>query len=311
MRTGNRRIRRQLAAGLVVALLGLLAGCSGGGATTTSSGSPDAAQAGGSGGNLAGAESADKSAPGAATANRAAVQTRAVISTGTVDLTSKDLTATRGEIDRLLGTYGGYVGSEQTNNRPDGSPGRSTLQLRFPGSDFDTVMDALEGLGKLQDSDRKSDDVTTKVIDVNTRVETQQASIKQLKRFLKRATDVNDMINVESEIATRQADLESMLAQQKYLADATSMATITVYLSTPEAHVTPPGVLDDAGFLTGLKGGWHGLLGFLIVAATVLGAVLPFAVAIALVGVPLWLLLRPLVRRRVPAPAPPATPDAG
>jgi hypothetical protein len=49
--------------------------------------------------------------------------------------------------------------------------------------------------------------------------------------------------------------------------------------------------LDDAGFLTGLRNGWEGLVSVLVVGATVIGAVLPFAVVLAVLGVPLWLLL--------------------
>jgi hypothetical protein len=76
------------------------------------------------------------------------------------------------------------------------------------------------------------------------------------------------------------------------------MSTITLRLSSPASHVNPPGALDDAGFLTGLKGGWHALVGFVVVLLTVLGALLPFLAAGTLLGVPTWFAVRALVRRR-------------
>jgi hypothetical protein len=80
------------------------------------------------------------------------------------------------------------------------------------------------------------------------------------------------------------------------------MSTITVRLSTPEKYVPPPDALEGAGFLAGLRAGWHALLDVFVVGLTVLGAVLPFLGVGLLVGVPAWIGIRALVRRRRLAP---------
>ncbi|HET7823328.1 MAG TPA: hypothetical protein VFL10_17535, partial [Ornithinibacter sp.] len=61
------------------------------------------------------------------------------------------------------------------------------------------------------------------------------------------------------------------------------------------------------GFLAGLKAGWTAFTGSVTVLLTVVGALLPFAVVLALVLVPLVLWLR---RRtpRTPVTAQPAVP---
>ncbi len=87
---------------------------------------------------------------------------------------------------------------------------------------------------------------------------------------------MNDLWTSRSRSPQRQAELQSLKAQQAYLADQTSLATITVHLSTPEKYVPPPDALQDAGFLTGLKAGWDALSDVVVVALTVVGAVLPF-----------------------------------
>ena len=51
-------------------------------------------------------------------------------------------------------------------------------------------------------------------------------------------------------------------------------------------------------FVAGLKAGWHALVDVFVVSLTVLGAVLPFLVAGLLVGIPVWLGIRVLLRRR-------------
>lgn len=253
-------------------------------------------------------EESDRAGTGPGSANRPEVSTRAVIRKGEISVVTKEMNRARVDIDAMLGRYGGYLASEDTSNDRKGRPERSVLVLRVPEPAFDEVMTELAKVGRTRGADRRSEDVTAQVIDVETRVATQEASLVRLRQFLEQADDVDDMIRVESEIATRQAELESLKAQQKYLRDNTAMSTITVRLRTPAAPPPPPAE-EDSGFLAGLQNGWRVLKVVLVGAATVAGALLPFAVATALVAAPVWLLVR-AARRRRPAPPPPA-PEAG
>ena len=232
-----------------------------------------------------------------------------MISTGRVTLEAEDLVEVRDGVDRMLGKYGGFVADEQTYNDSKGRTQSSVLTLRIPSNHFDDAMREFDELGTVSDAKRKVDDVTTEVIDVDARIRTEQVSLRRLRGFLAKASTVDAMIRLESEIARREANLSSLQAQQRYLDDQTSMSTLVLTMHEPSG-VAPPAAKDDplkdAGFLTGLQNGWDALLGVLLVVATVLGAVLPFLVVIALVGLPalLWL------RRHRPA-APPAPADAG
>ncbi len=281
-----------MAAGLLVALFSLTA-CSGGSGGSSSSAGDLAAPAPASG---AQDRTADKAAPPGA--NRTVVTTKAVIRTGEVSLTSKDLAGVRADIDALLAAVGGTVDSEQSSNDRHGRIEQSTLVLRVPVDKFAAAKSALMKMGKLQTSDETSKDVTTQVIDVDERVQTLQNSLDDLHRFQRTAKDVKDLLDYEEKITQRQSELQSLKAQQSYLADQTSMSTITVHLSTPEKYVPPPDVLEGAGFLAGLQAGWHALLDVFVVGLTVLGAVLPFLGVGLLVGVPAWIGIRALVRRR-------------
>lgn len=288
-----------MAAGLLVVLAGLTA-CSGaandsdGGSMSTEQ-APDPAR--GSAGRAT-ASVADRSAP-----SRSLVRTRSVVMTGQLSLTSPDLARVRREIGELLSAAGGSVDRERSTDDRSGSPERSTLVLRIPVGRFDATRHAIERLGKRTSSTSSTKDVTTQVIDVAERVQTLQNSLDRLQRFQRSAEDVSTLIRFEEQITRRQSELQSLKAQQSYLADQTSMSTLTVELSTPETDVAPPGALDDAGFLSGLRSGWDALVGVGIVVLTGVGAALPFLAALGLLGVPAWLLWRGLRRRR-PAPAP-------
>ena len=101
------------------------------------------------------------------------------------------------------------------------------------------------------------------------------------------------MVQVESELTRRQADLESLEARLAALSDQSTLATLTVSLSpvlTAPATPVAPGA-----FVDGLRGGWQAMLASVAVALRVLGALLPFGVLAALVGVPVAAIMR---RRR-------------
>jgi len=307
--------RRSLAAVAVATLLGTAAACGGGGADESAAG-----------GDAAAVESAPRAADGAVRShggaagapdtasgvNRTVFEVRAVIRTGEVVLTSADLDEARAEVDAILAGLDGVVENESTSHDDEGGIRRSTLVLRVPVNRFTDAMTGLEAIGRTQSSSTKSDDVTTEVIDVDERVETLQNSLDRLQSYQAEAEDIEDLLRFEQQITQREAELQSLKAQQSYLADQTSMSTITVTMSTPREIVGPPDALDEAGFLAGLRSGWNALQGAVIVLLTVVGAVLPFAAVLAVVGLPVWLLVRRLVRQRgatpVPAGEPPAPP---
>ena len=288
-------------AATVLALAALVTGCGGSGADSAGEMAGDGAVQ---------SLTTDRAAlpkQGPATANRASVQTRAVIRTGRIAVTAKDLDQTRDDVDDLLLALDGSIDNEQTSHDDAGDIERSTLVLRVPVANFAAAMDALEKIGKMKASDSTSKDVTTEVIDVNERVQTLQTSLDRLQRFQRRSDNINSLIRFEEQITQRESELRSLQRQQDYLADQTAMSTVTLDLSTPRAYVPPPDALKDAGFLAGLNSGWNALKDFVVVSLTVFGALLPFAVALGLLGVPLWFLLRTMRRGNQLPP----TPDGG
>lgn len=231
---------------------------------------------------------------------------RSIISTGTVSLISGDVATTRREVQRIADAQGGAITEDDTETDGDGAAAYARLVIRVPVDNFSDAMAALEKAADLRASNRSSNDVTTEVIDTDVRVRAQQASLKRVEALLARANTIRDIVWIEQQLTQRQSELDSLKSQQAYLADQTSESTITVDIErTPEKQSDDTD--DDSGFLAGLGGGWDALKGFGTGLATVIGALLPFAVVFALVGMPVWLLGRRLTRRRrSAAPAAPA-----
>ena len=293
--------RAALATPVLLVILALT-GCAGltGGDTSgqdaeASSSRPESGSADESGGST----SSSGDAPGAV---KQSVSTtplnRAVISTGQISVSTRSISEARAEVIRLVTSYDGTIADEQTDSDERGRIQDSTLTLRVPNSSFTEAMDDLARIGKVEHQSRKSEDVTTQVLDNDARVRAAERAIRQIEVLLGRARALRDIIAIESDLARRQADLDSLKSQQAWLEDQTSLSTISVQLSRPGEAPE-----DEArGFLAGLGDGWDALGNTTVVLLTVVGAVLPFAVLVALVGVPVWMVLR----RRVSGGSAPA-----
>ena len=227
---------------------------------------------------------------------------RSVISSGTVSLAGEDVRATRREVQRVVDAKGGEVTDETSETDSEGDPSYVRLVVRVPSAKFGETMSALERVGVLRSSDRGSDDVTTEVIDTGARVRAQEASLRRVELLLAEARDLKDVIWIESQLTSRQAELDSLKSQQSWLADQTSLSTITVDISRHEVVEDEPEDEEPAGFLAGLDSGTKALGALVTVLTTVLGALLPFAAVVLLLGLPVWLVVR---RRRGPAATPP------
>jgi hypothetical protein len=166
-----------------------------------------------------------------------------------------------------------------------------------PAEKFNAVVEQLAGIGVEQQRGTSTEDVTEQTVDLDARITVQQARVDSGRRLLSQAKSLTDLVMLEKEVATRESDLASLQAKKRKLADLTALSTITAVLLGPEAVVAktndgPP------GFLAGLAGGWKALVASLAVLLTVLGALLPWVIAL---GIPAWAivyLVRRYLRRR-------------
>jgi len=216
----------------------------------------------------------------------------AVIQRGSMTVESDDVARARFDLGKVVDSHEGTIADEKTTASSGGEVRLSRLVLRVPSESFEQAMTDLGGLGKVTASTRKAEDVTGEVIDTRARIRAQEQSLARVELLFARAEEIRDIVAIEAQLSRRQAALDSLKGQLAWLADQSSLATITVYLErTPGKR---PAVVadDDSAFVAGLKTGWHALAVLGGGLAAVAGAVLPFAVAVAVLGLPLWLVVR-------------------
>ncbi|WP_335938796.1 DUF4349 domain-containing protein [Streptomyces sp. PTD5-9] len=313
-----RRSRTALAAGLLAGLLAL-SGCGAGSGTSEkrAADSGNAAAAGqrgaadapeGRAADGSGGSPADREKPAGLPAGAH------VIRTATLSVEVRDVPKAAAAARAAAKAAGGLVADEQTE-RADRTHETSHIVLRVPQDAYETVLKDLAGTGRLLSRTSSAKDVTDQVVDVESRIASQRASVARVRKLMDRADALADVVTLEGELSSRQAALESLLAQQASLRDRTSLATVTLNLSEPAGAPEAKGGDDGPGFLDALRGGWRAFVSVLRWGAVVLGATAPFLASAAVLAVLARLVRDRLRRRRAtrtpapsrPAPRPPAS----
>jgi len=228
----------------------------------------------------------------------------AVIRTASLTVRAANVQTAASQATHLAGLAGGYVSAEHTALSPKRSmESVINIQFKVPAAAYQTTLTALGRLGTRLGESQQAQDVTQTVADVSSRVASAQAAIAQLRRLLTRAGSVSGLLSVQDQINQEEASLEALQSQQRALAGETTFATISmVIVSAPLVHHHHHHAKKAAGgFLGGLTAGWHALRTVVGAVLTATGALLPFAIILALVALAAYAARRRLARRKAGA----------
>ncbi|MFD0260369.1 DUF4349 domain-containing protein [Kitasatospora indigofera] len=308
-------------AAAVLAVAVLIGGCSAesGGRSSADSAkapaqAPRAADAAGKAAGAAPAAPATGGAAGAEPAPAVTADSRLIAYTAQLTLVAKDLDQTMAQARGLAAGAGGYVGKETVSGSAgsgapggerDSSPLGGQLVLKVPSASYQKTLDQLAALGKVVSRNSQADDLTQQVVDVASRVQSQQASVERVRALMAQAKSLADVVSLEAELSRRQADLESLQKQQTELTAKTSLSTITLELRRETAAPPPaePAKKKDglwASVGSALAGGWHVLSAIVKGLLIALAAVAPFLLVLGPLG---WLLWYAGRRRKAARPA--------
>ncbi|MEU5163263.1 DUF4349 domain-containing protein [Streptomyces sp. NPDC020875] len=240
-----------------------------------------------------------------------------VIRTAELRIEVADVAKAVAEARRITAAQGGYVGEEssgfarepdptRTTGDGDIASGGSVLTIRVPQERYEATLTALARGGKVLSRKTDAKDVTDQVVDVESRIASQRASVARVRELMDRAEKLSDIVTLESELGRRQADLESLLAQRSSLRNRSAMSTITLDYRAPKERPAEPKDDDGPGVGDAVEGGWDALVSTVRWTAVVIGAVLPFLLPLGL-GAAIWWALRRRALRRGAVPRRSAT----
>ncbi|MCP3912984.1 MAG: DUF4349 domain-containing protein [Actinomycetia bacterium] len=158
---------------------------------------------------------------------------RKIVYTADVVVEVEDVTAAARKAQTAIAGLGGLVFGQETTSDP--TP-RTVYEFKVRPADFQEALSRLEGLGDLVTQTISADDVTERVVDLESRIITSELSVNRLRGFLEGATDLDTIAALERELLNRETDLETLRGQLRTLQDQVDLATIFLTLRQP----TPP-----------------------------------------------------------------------
>ncbi|RIE05756.1 DUF4349 domain-containing protein [Candidatus Cryosericum terrychapinii] len=287
--TKSPRVCRFFALILVVAVMGMgVSGCAKRAAVSPGFNSATSGSVQNKGTSV-GAAGTESLAPAVTTtADQQALTDRKIIFDASLSLDVVDAEKAFTSCEALAAKYGGFV-AESSLQKSD-TQVLATAVLRVPSARVTQLMSDLAGLGTVTSRSSGSEDVTSQYIDIQARLKVLRAEEEQLVGFLKKATNIKDMLAVQEQLGSVRTEIEQYEGQQRYMDNATSLATVTVQLTqTTEAFVAPRGF--GSAFVQSLARFGHGLAAFW----TWLGG---SAVFITFYGLLIWALAWIILRLR-------------
>ena len=148
------------------------------------------------------------------------------------------MTAASNEAVAIVQGLGGIVFNQTTRTEP-----RAQAEITFKvlPADFSTALERLAGVGKLVDQSISADDVTERVVDLESRISTAETSVTRLRKLLEEAVELEEVAEIERELLDRETTLEVLRGQLRTLRDQVDLATITLTI------LQSPTVLPDTG----------------------------------------------------------------
>lgn len=190
-----------------------------------------------------------RAALGAPTALSPADIGRDIVYRATITVEADDVAAAAREAVAIVQGLGGIVFAQATQTEP--RP-RAEITFKVLPADFATALERLAGVGELVDQTVSADDVTERIVDLESRIITAEASVIRLRGLLENAVDLEDVALLERELLDRETTLETLRGQLRTLRGLVDLATITLAIEQLPELIVQSGlhvkawVSDDA-----------------------------------------------------------------
>ncbi len=153
---------------------------------------------------------------------------RQIIFTAQLTVAVTDVAETEPEATRIVEGLGGFLFGQQSVGLPEPS---SVLIYKVDPARFHEALDALGELGEVRSQNVAADDVTDRIVDLESRISTSETSVVRLRQLLAEAESIDVIASIESQLLQRETELETMRAQLRALEEQVALATITVTLT--------------------------------------------------------------------------------
>ncbi|HTE00900.1 MAG TPA: DUF4349 domain-containing protein [Mucilaginibacter sp.] len=156
-----------------------------------------------------------------------------IIKDGDISFETNNINATRKKILYSLKKLGGYVVEDNQSTDNESHRKDYTLKLRVPAKYFDLLLDTVSAAADKIDSKNISiTDITTKYIDITTRLGNKKLLESRYQDLLKKATKISDLLEIENKLTEIRSDIESTQGQLNYLNKQVAYSSLSLTFYT-------------------------------------------------------------------------------
>lgn len=167
-------------------------------------------------------------AGGTTVAQTAADLGRQLIFTAFLEVEVDDVAAASAEATEIVEGRGGFLFGQNTTG---GTEARSELIFKVLPADFNATLEALGDVGELRNQTVTTDDVTERVVDLESRIEVAELGVDRLRTTLETTQSLEDYAEIERLLLERESELEVMRGSLRTLRDQIDLATITLVVT--------------------------------------------------------------------------------
>ncbi len=153
---------------------------------------------------------------------------RKLIFTAFVTVGVDDVAAASAEATSIIEGMGGFLFGQETTGGPQAS---SQLTFKVLPDDFNRALEQLGAVGELRNQSVTTDDVTERIVDLESRIQVAELGVERLRAALEAAPSLEDYAEIERLLLDRESNLEVMRGQLRTLEDRVDLATITLLLT--------------------------------------------------------------------------------
>ncbi|MFT7476522.1 MAG: hypothetical protein ACI81L_003477 [Verrucomicrobiales bacterium] len=157
----------------------------------------------------------------------AAQRGREIIYTASVSVGVDDVEEAGRQAVQIIAEVGGFISSQNTSG---GAEPRSQITFKVDPENFSAAIERLAGIGELRNQTISTDDVTERVVDLQSRIDVTQLGVDRLREAMENTTTLTDFAELENLLLSRESDLEVMRGTLRTLRDQIDLATITLIL---------------------------------------------------------------------------------
>lgn len=228
---------------------------------------------------------------------------RKIIYTAAVDVVVGDLDAARGEVDKLLAKYEGYVAKSDVRN-DTGSRRTATYTLRVPVDSFRPLMDALLALGTAERNAVDSQDVTEEYFDLDARIKTLRAEEEVLNKLLRESGSRDDVLKTREQITRIAEQIKQAEVRLNTLSKLAALSTVNLTLKEIKDYKPPTAPTFGERVSRRFGGSWEAFVGFVQDVALFAVGLTPWLPVLVPLGIGGFFAGRKLVRAMNAPPTP-------